>query len=277
MAHLEGYVSHIRFHNEENGYTVMEIETTHGDEVLVGNFHYINEGEYICAEGEYVDHPAHGPQYRMTSYTVKEPEDKAAMERYLASGAIKGMGPALAARVIKKFKGNTFDIIESEPERLAEVKGISLKKAMDIAVQFQEKQEMRHAMMFLSEYGITSRFAVRIFEEYGNKMYDILKTNPYKLAEDITGIGFRAADAIAAKAGIAPDSDFRVCAAILYSLQQAALSGHVYLPKDVLCRSAGQLLSMAPEFIEDHLMELVLDKKLMIRTIGEEEHVYLSS
>ena len=229
MAHLEGYVSHIRFHNEENGYTVMEIETTHGDEVLVGNFHYINEGEYICAEGEYVDHPAHGPQYRMTSYTVKEPEDKAAMERYLASGAIKGMGPALAARVIKKFKGNTFDI------------------------------------------------AVRIFEEYGNKMYDILKTNPYKLAEDITGIGFRAADAIAAKAGIAPDSDFRVCAAILYSLQQAALSGHVYLPKDVLCRSAGQLLSMAPEFIEDHLMELVLDKKLMIRTIGEEEHVYLSS
>ena len=116
----------------------MEIETTHGDEVLVGNFHYINEGEYICAEGEYVDHPAHGPQYRMTSYTVKEPEDKAAMERYLASGAIKGMGPALAARVIKKFKGNTFDIIESEPERLAEVKGISLKKAMDIAVQFQD-------------------------------------------------------------------------------------------------------------------------------------------
>ena len=123
MAHLEGYVSHIRFHNEENGYTVMDIETTHGDEVLVGNFHYINEGEYICAEGEYVDHPAHGPQYRMTSYTVKEPEDKAAMERYLASGAIKGMGAALAARVIKKFKGNTFDIIESEPERLAEVKG----------------------------------------------------------------------------------------------------------------------------------------------------------
>ena len=94
MAHLEGYVSHIRFHNEENGYTVMDIETTHGDEVLVGNFHYINEGEYICAEGEYVDHPAHGPQYRMTSYTVKEPEDKAALERYLASGAIKGMGAA---------------------------------------------------------------------------------------------------------------------------------------------------------------------------------------
>lgn len=277
MAHLEGYVSHIRFHNEENGYTVMDIETTHGDEVLVGNFHYINEGEYICAEGEYVDHPAHGPQYRMTSYTVKEPEDKAAMERYLASGAIKGMGAALAARVIKKFKGNTFDIIESEPERLAEVKGISLKKAMDIAVQFQEKQEMRHAMMFLSEYGITSRFAVRIFEEYGNKMYDILKTNPYKLAEDITGIGFRAADAIAAKAGIAPDSDFRVCAAILYALQQASLSGHVYLPKGVLCQSAGQLLSMSPEFIEDHLMELVLDKKLMIRTVNEEEHVYLSS
>lgn len=273
---LEGYVSHIRYHNEDNGYTVLELETTHGDEILVGTFHYINEGEYVCATGEYVEHPAHGPQYKISSYTVKEPEDKAAMERYLASGAIKGMGPALAARVVKKFKGDIFEIIEKEPERLAEVKGISLKKAMDIAVQFQEKQEMRHAMMFLSDYGITSRFAVRIFEEYGNDMYEILRTNPYKLAEDITGIGFRAADAIAAKAGIAPDSDFRVCAAILYTLQQASLAGHLYLPKEILCRNAGQLLSMEPSLIEDHLMEMVLDKKLMIRTVGEEEHVYLA-
>ena len=140
MAHLEGYVSHIRFHNEENGYTVLELETTHGDEILVGTFHYISEGEYLQAECEFTEHPTHGPQYQVTSYTVKEPEDKAAMERYLSSGAIKGMGPALAERVIKKFKGDTFRIIEEEPERLAEVKGISLKKAMNIAVQFQEKQ-----------------------------------------------------------------------------------------------------------------------------------------
>ena len=125
---------------------------------------------------------------------------------------------------------------------------------MDIAVQFKEKQEMRNALMFLSEYGITSRFAVRIFEEYGNKMYDILKTNPYKLAEDITGNGIRAADTIEAKADKDQYTDLLVSAAILYALQQASLSGHVYLPKDVLCRSAGQLLSMSPEFIEDHMI-----------------------
>ena len=277
MAHLEGYVSHIRFHNEENGYTVLELETTHGDEILVGTFHYISEGEYLQAECEFTEHPTHGPQYQVTSYTVKEPEDKAAMERYLSSGAIKGMGPALAERVIKKFKGDTFRIIEEEPERLAEVKGISLKKAMNIAVQFQEKQDMRHAMMFLADYGIPNHFAVRIFQEYGDRMYEILKINPYKLAEDIHGIGFRIADGIAAKAGIAADSEHRIGAAILYVLQQSIGSGHVYLPKEILCRNTGQLLGMPAEFIADHLINLVLDKKLMIRTSGEEEHVYLSS
>ena len=277
MAHLEGYVSHIRFHNEENGYTVLELETTHGDEILVGTFHYISEGEYLQAECEFTEHPTHGPQYQVTSYTVKEPEDKAAMERYLSSGAIKGMGPALAERVIKKFKGDTFRIIEEEPERLAEVKGISLKKAMNIAVQFQEKQEMRHAMMFLADYGIPNHFAVRIFQEYRDRMYEILKINPYKLAEDIHGIGFRIADGIAAKAGIAADSEHRIGAAILYVLQQSIGSGHVYLPKEILCRNTGQLLGMPAEFIADHLINLVLDKKLMIRTSGEEEHVYLSS
>ena len=277
MAHLEGYVSHIRFHNEENGYTVLELETTHGDEILVGTFHYISEGEYLQAECEFTEHPTHGPQYQVISYSVKEPEDKAAMERYLTSGAIKGLGPALAARVIKKFKGDTFRIIEEEPERLAEVKGISLKKAMNIAVQFQEKQEMRHAMMFLGEYGIPNHFAVRIFQEYGDQMYEILKTNPYKLAEDIHGIGFRIADGIAAKAGIAADSEHRIGAAVLYVLQQGIGSGHVYLPKEILCRNTGQLLGMPSEFIGDHLINLVLDKKLMIRTVGEEERVYLSS
>ena len=277
MAHLEGYVSHIRFHNEENGYTVLELETTHGDDILVGTFHYINEGEYLSAEAEFTEHPAHGPQYQVTSYQVKEPEGKEAMERYLGSGAVRGIGPALAARIVKKFKGDTFRIFEEEPERLAEVKGISLHKAMNFAVQFQEKQEMRHAMMFLSEYGIANHLAVRIFEEYGDKMYEILRTNPYKLAEDIHGIGFRIADAIAAKAGIAADSEHRICAAILYTMQQSVGAGHVYLPREILCRNTGQMLGMPPEYIGDHLISLVMDKKLMIRVKGEEEHVYLSS
>lgn len=278
MEKIEGYISHIRYHNDTNGYTVLEVETTHGDEILVGTFHYINEGEYLLAEGEYIDHPVHGPQYQISRYEIKEPEDKAAMERYLSSGAIKGIGAALAGRIIKKFKGDTFDIIEKEPERLAEVKGISLKKAMDIAIQFQEKQEMRHAMMFLSEYGISNHIAVSIFEEYGDKMYEILRTNPYRLAEDIHGIGFKIADGIAARAGIAMDSVYRICAAILYTLQQSVSSGHVYLPKDVLCRYTGQLIHIPEEEVEDYILEMVLDKKLMVRETEEGEAcVYLSN
>ena len=277
MEQLEGYVSHIRYHNKENGYTVLELETTHGDEILVGNFRYINEGEYIRAECTFTEHPVHGPQYQVVSYSVVEPEDKEGMERYLSSGVIKGLGPALASRIIKKFKGNTFEIIENEPERLAEVKGISLKKAMNIAIQFQEKQEMRHAMMFLSEYGITNQMAVKIYEEYGDRMYEILKTNPYQLAEDISGIGFRIADNIAGKAGIAPDSEFRIRAAIQYVLQQGVLAGHIYLPRQILCQNTGSLLNMPPEYIEDHLMNLIFDKKIIIRKEEEEEQVYLST
>lgn len=277
MEHLEGYISHIRFHNEENGYTVLELETTHGDEILVGCFHYIDEGEYISAECEFKDHPVHGPQYLMHSYVVKKPEDREAMERYLSSGAIRGVGPVIAKKIIKKFKGDTFDIIETQPERLAEVKGISLKKAMDIAVQFQEKQEMRQAMMFLSQYGISSHFAVRIYSEYGDRMYEILKENPYRLAEDIHGIGFKAADAIAARAGIAADSEFRICAAMIYVLQQASAAGHVYLPKDIFLKNVFHLLGLPAEDVENPLLQLILSKKIMVRTVGEEDHIYLSA
>ena len=275
MDRLEGYVSHIRYHNEDNGYTVLELETTHGDEILVGTFHYIAEGEYLEAEAEFKDHPAHGPQYQVHSYTVKEPEGKEAMERYLSSGAIKGIGKALAKRIVKKFKKDTFRIMEEEPERLAEIKGISLQKAMDFAVQFQAKQDMRQAMMFLSEYGISSQMAVRIYGEYGDRIYEILRLNPYQLAEDIHGIGFRIADGIAAKAGIAPDSEFRIEAAILYTLQQAVTAGHVFLPKPVLCRSTGDMLGFPAEYIGDHLMDLVLGKKLIIRSEDDQERVYL--
>ena len=157
---IEGYVEHIKYRNEANGYTVLSLETEEGEEVVVGNFPLIQEGEYISAEGEYVDHKVHGPQFSMHTYEVKVPEDSVGMERYLGSGAIHGIGPAFAMRIVKKFKGDTFRIIEEEPERLAEIKGISMKKAMDIAVQFNEKQHVRQALMFLSDYGISTHYAM---------------------------------------------------------------------------------------------------------------------
>ena len=175
MTYLKGYVDHIRFRNEDNGYTVLSLDVDGDEETVVGLFPFLNEGEYISMEGDYVDHPVHGPQFQMRTYEIVAPDDIDSMERYLGSGAIKGIGPALAKRITKKFKMDTFRVIEEEPERLAEVKGISEKKARAIAVEFSEKQEMRQAMMFLSGYGINNNLAVKIYKEYGDHLYTIIQ------------------------------------------------------------------------------------------------------
>lgn len=271
---IEGYVEHIKYRNEANGYTVLSLETNEGEEIVVGKFPLIQEGEYISAEGDYVDHKVHGPQFSMNTYEVKVPEDSVGMERYLGSGSIRGIGPAFAMKIVKKFKGDTFRIIEEEPERLAEIKGISMKKAMDIAVQFNEKQHVRQALMFLGDFGISTHYAMKIYEEYGERLYEVIRENPYKMAEDISGIGFRTVDEIAAKAGIRKDSEYRIRSGILYTLMQGVQAGHVYLPKEMLLRKTGELTGVEPSYIEDHLMELVLDKKLMIKTVEGEEQIY---
>lgn len=276
MGRVEGYVEHIRFRNPDNGYTVLTLDMSGDDETLVGIFNYINEGEYIGANGEYVDHPVHGPQFQVTSYEILEPDNMDGMLRYLGSGAIKGIGAALAKRIVKKFKQDTFRIIEEEPERLSEVKGISERKARDIAVQFQEKQDMRNSMMFLTQYGIATNFAAKIYKEYGDKLFDIIQNNPYQLAEDIHGIGFKIADEIAEKVGIGASSEFRIHSGILYTLQQGIAAGHVYLPEDVLCRKAAQLLSLGTELIETQVMNLMIDSKIVIKETESGRRVYLS-
>ena len=276
MGRVEGYVEHIRFRNPDNGYTVLTLDMSDDEETLVGIFNYINEGEYIGANGEYVDHPVHGPQFQVSSYEILEPDDMEGMLRYLGSGAIKGIGAALAKRIVKKFRGDTFRIIEEEPERLSEVKGISERKARDIAVQFLEKQDMRNAMMFLTQYGIATNFAAKIYKEYGDKLFEIIQNNPYRLAEDIHGIGFRIADEIAEKVGIGASSEFRIHSGILYTLQQGTAAGHVYLPADVLCRKAAQILSLEPDLIKSQIMNLMIDGKIVVKASETGEKVYLS-
>lgn len=277
MAILEGYVGHIRFRNEENGYTVLTLETAVDEETCVGNFNYINEGEYMRMEGDYVDHPVHGPQFKVETYEVKAPEGMKDMERYLGSGSIKGMGPVLAKRVVKKFKMDTFRVIEEEPERLIEIKGISERMAQDIAMQFHEKQAMRQAMIFLSQYGIATNYAVKIFNEYGDRLYDVIKTNPYKMADDITGIGFKIADEIAGRVGIGTESDFRLKSGILYTMQQASYSGHVSFPRERLLIRGAELLGVTPEVLEPRLMDLVLEKKLVIKKMDNRDMVYTNN
>ncbi|MGN0418762.1 SF1B family DNA helicase RecD2 [Anaerostipes faecalis] len=269
MEHLEGYVDHIRFRNENNGYTVLSLDVEDDEETVVGLFPFLNEGEYISMEGEYVDHPVHGPQFQMKTYEITAPDDIHSMERYLGSGAIKGVGPATAKKIVKKFKMDTFRIIEEEPERLAEIKGITDKKAQMIAVEFNEKQEMRHAMMFLSGYGINNNLAVKIYKEYGDHLYTIIQENPYRMTDDIAGVGFKIADEIAKKVGIGSDSDYRIISGIFYTLMQALNEGHIYLPKHILCRNAAYILGVREEAIEEHLLGMMIDKKIVI--VEEEE------
>lgn len=276
MAVICGFVERIRFRNEDNGYTVLSVrDKDDGEEVtMVGTFACISEGDMIQASGTMTEHPVYGEQLQVESYEFQIPQDELSVERYLGSGAIKGVGAALASRIVRRFKADTLRIIEEEPERLAEVKGISEKMAMSIAQQAEEKKDMRQAMIFLQGYGISMNLSARIYQEYGPGLYSILKENPYRLADDIPGVGFKMADEIAARVGIFTDSDYRIKAGILYTLLQAVGNGHTYLPLEELVREASQLLKVDPEGIDKHLMDLQIDKRLVVKDSPEGKIVY---
>lgn len=273
MITLEGFVDSIIFRNEDNFYTVIEIVAGGCDYRCVGIFQFINEGEYIELEGEEVINN-YGKQISVTRYETKLPTDEISMERYLGSGAIKGIGPSLAGKIISKFGKDTFEIIENEPERLASIKGISEKKAQEIASQIIEKKDMRKAMMFLQEYGISLNAAVKIYTKYGSRMYNILRENPYKLAEDVSGIGFKMADEIAEKAGIARDSEYRIKSAINYSLMSATANGHVYLPMEELYREVTGLLGMQINEFDQLLADMMIEKKIVIKNYEGNKIIY---
>jgi exodeoxyribonuclease V alpha subunit len=274
---LSGYVEHIVFQNSENGYTVLNFVSGDEEITCVGIFHGVSEGETLELTGEYTTHPSYGRQFKMQSFGVKSPEDILSIERYLGSGAIKGIGVALASRIVRRFKEDTFRIMEEEPERLAEVKGISERKAMEIAGQVEEKRELRQAMLFLQQYGISQTLSVKIYQTYGQELYTILKENPYRLADDIQGVGFRIADEIASRIGIHTDSDFRIRSGILYTLQQAAAEGHTCLPQETLSLRAQELLGLDAQYIEKHYMDLAIDRKVMMKEMEGVRCLYASN
>ena len=267
MEQIKGYVAHIIFRNAANGYTVFELQGEKEEEITcVGTLQALDEGELLELTGEYIQHAVYGSQFQVSSFRIVSPEDAAGMERYLASGAVKGIGASLAARIVKRFGKDTFRIIEEEPERLAEIKGISERKAMDIAAQVEEKRGLREAMIYLQKYGISNALAVRIYETYGGRLYSVLEENPYRLADDIDGIGFKKADELAARIGIHTDSDYRIRSGILYVLLQASGEGHVYLPKELLVSRAAALLELPASAVQDQIPNLAMDKKLVVKT-----------
>ena len=273
---ITGYIDHVIFRNEDNGYTVMVLKGVEGEDELtcVGSFPVLNQGATVEVTGSYIQHHIYGKQFQASTMVEKMPEDALAMERYLGSGSIKGIGTALAGRIVRHFGKDTLRIVEDEPERLAEVKGISEKKAREIAAQIEEKSDMRKVMMFLQKYGISLNLGAKIYQKYGDSVYSVLQENPYRLAEDISGVGFKIADEIASRIGIHTDSDYRIRSGMLYTLLQATGEGHVYLPKEEFFARSSRLLGVDPSYMEKHLMDLAMDRKIIQKQKEEQILVY---
>ena len=269
MEELTGYVENIIFRNTDNGYTVLDFAADEDLITCTGIFPVIGEGENLLLKGDFVDHPTYGKQFKVASYEVETPADELSMERYLGSGAIKGIGPKLAARVVKKFGADTFRIIEDEPERLAEVKGISITKAMEISDQIVGAKDIRNAIIFLDKYGLHGNKAIKIYNRFGNEIYNVIQNNPYKLADEISGIGFKTADEIASQVGIKVDSEFRIKGGIQYILSQGAGMGHTYLPIDTLTKMSQDLLGVDADSVDAQIMNLAMDRKLIIKKDSE--------
>ena len=273
MEKLKGYVERVIYRSDESGYTVLSLLADGDERVCTGVLPMLSEGELIEVEGVCTVHPSYGEQIRIGTYRILPPEDDLAIERYLASGAIKGIGSALAGRIVCRFHADTFRVMEEEPELLVQIRGISERKAREIAAQVEEKRDMRQAFLFLADFGISNALAARIYSRYGGTLYGIMRTNPYKLADDIKGVGFKIADQIARKAGIAVDSDFRIRSGIVYALTQSIGEGHMFLPADELRERTEQLLQIRIEDFDRYVSDLLVDRKL----IRKEDHIYLLS
>ena len=271
---INGFVEKVVYRNTENGYTVVNISVEGDDVVCTGYFSDITEGDQIIAEGSFVEHKQYGIQFTVTSYEIKEPETSVAMEKYLGSGIIKGVGPALSAKIVKKFGDETFNIIEREPERLAEIKGITEKKAIEIGSQFEEKKEFRNAMIFLNQYGVSNALAMKIYKEYGIKVMKIVREHPYRLADDIAGVGFKTADEIALRMGFSPESSMRMKAGISFALSMAASNGHTYLLYEDLYEESKRLLGISEAEFESDIYELTIERKIVLKEVKGERRVY---
>lgn len=276
---IEGIIDSIKYRNDENGYTVFTvIEDENADEeyVCVGNLPSINTGENVQLTGSTVVHPVYGPQIQVESCVQTIPTSEKGIERYLASGVIKGIGKVTARNIVKKFGTDTFDIISDNPERLAEVKGISLGKAQQIGELFRGQVEIRMVVMFLQQYGVTISNALKIYKRYKGSTIKIVEKNPYALADEVFGIGFTTADKIAGNMGIAPDSEYRIESGVKYILTLALNDGSVYLPLEILLKHTSSLLGIPQEVISNLITKLHIENQIFVERTPQEVRVYLN-
>lgn len=266
MAELTGVVTSIIFRNEQNGYTVLEIACGREEFTAVGVMPFLSQGERVHLSGEWSDHPTFGPQLKVTAYDSAPPSTLLEIERYLASGIIRGVGPSTAKAIVEEFGEQTLDIMQVNPDRLSEVPGIGRKRAALISESFMEQRGMREVMIFLQRYEVTPAYVMKIYKKYEGASIDVIRDNPYRLVDDIQGIGFRTADSIAMRLGVAADSDFRICAGVKHVLYEAASGqGHVYLPRHELLRRAGDLLEAPDLLIDNAISALSMRREVVLR------------
>ena len=277
MSKFEGTVEDIVFRNDQNGWTVAAVRLDgSGRTTIVGVMPFLSVGEHAIFDGELTEHRDYGEQIRASSYETTRPETKSGVERFLGSGLIKGVGPSTAKLIVSYFGVRALDVLESEPERLTEVEGIGPKRAAMIAESFAMHNGMRNTLMFLQDYGLTPALSMKIYRTFGEMTESVLRTNPYRLVDEVNGVGFRTADDIAMRMGFTQSSEFRLRSGIKYVLSEAANSmGHMYLPMPVLEAEAGRILNADRDTVSSILRALILEDALIAEKIEGDIAVYL--
>lgn len=275
MEKLQGMVSDIVFKNEENGYTIASLANENDEITIVGCMPTLSVGESIEIEGKWVNHKIYGSQFEVQSFIPVTPSSLEGIYVYLSSGMIHGIGEKMAKRIVDKFGVDTLDIIQNTPERLTEVEGIGMKKVKQIQESYEENRELRNIIIQLSPYGITPNYCLRIYKKYKDKSLEVINKNPYRLAEEVRGIGFRIADDIASKIGIDKYSPDRIMQGILFTLNQSLGSGHTYLPKRILIEQSVKILGIESKYVENGIMDLAYDQKIHLENMNGEILIYL--
>ncbi len=275
---LQGIVESTVFRNEENGYTVLQLHSGREHVTAVGIMPPLTAGEQVTLEGDWIQHPQYGKQLKASTCRVEKPTTLLGIERFLASGLIKGVGRSTAKLIVQEFGTRALDVIGEDPQKLTVISGIGKKRAKMIGYCFQEQYAAREAMIFLQSYGISPNLAVKISKRYGQATQQLLRENPYRLMEDIEGVGFTTADRIALAMGISTDSEFRLKGGLKFALSDASQSeGHTYLPENVLLRRAGDMLKVPAEVLEHHLDELLFKKELTAAEIDGVRCVFITA
>ncbi|MEW6418647.1 MAG: ATP-dependent RecD-like DNA helicase [Nitrospirota bacterium] len=269
LVEIEGQIERITYYNEENNYTVAQMKILERNDLItvVGNLLSVNPGEVLKITGQWHTHPRYGQQFKILSYESVVPATARGIERYLGSGLIKGIGPVMSKRLVSKFGVDTLNIIETDIQRLREVDGIGDHRIEIIQKAWEGQKEIRDVMIFLQGYGVSPTYAAKIYKQYGKDSVTVVKENPYRLAQDIFGIGFITADKIAEKIGIPKDSRIRAEAGILYVLHQLSEDGHVYYPYEPLIEECKKILQVERDIIVDAFGKIASDKKIIVEDL----------